>query len=245
MGIQELLIAASAAAIATGLGAFMVLPFKKVKEEIFPILISFSAGLMAYSALEMLLQSHASAGDIPLVSGFLIGILFFIIAEKLLPHAHLMLRKKELKPEKKKAAMVFGTITLHNVPEGFAIASAFAGATPLGWIVAAAIAIQDFPEGFLASSPLACYGMEGKRCVKYGILSGLVEFAAAVLGFIFLSYVTPLIPYALSFAAGAMTYVILVELLPDAFVKGSERRAAISFILGAGIGFALATLLAF
>jgi len=245
MGFQELLIAASAAAMATGLGALVVLPFKKVKEEVFPILISFSAGLMAYSALEMLLQSHASAGDIPLVSGFLIGILFFIIAERLLPHAHLMLSKKELKPSKKKAAMVFGTITLHNVPEGFAIASAFAGATPLGWIVAAAIAIQDFPEGFLASSPLACYGMEGKRCVKYGFLSGIVEFLAAVLGFLLLSYITPLIPYALSFAAGAMTYVILVELLPDAFVKGSERKAAISFILGAGIGFALATLLAF
>jgi ZIP family zinc transporter len=148
-------------------------------------------------------------------------------------------------PSKKKAAMVYGTITLHNVPEGFAIASAFAGSSPLGWLVAAAIAIQDFPEGFLASGPLASYGMEGKRSVKYGILSGIVEMLAAIIGFIFLSYVTPLVPYALSFAAGAMTYVILVELIPDAFVKGAERRAAISFILGAGIGFALATLLAF
>lgn len=245
MGFQELLIAASAAAISTGLGAFLVLPFRKVKEKVFPILISFSAGLMAYSALEMLLQSHKSSGDVPLIIGFLIGIAFFIIAEKLLPHAHLMLKKKEMQPSKKKAAMVYGTITLHNVPEGFAIASAFAGSTPLGWLVALAIAIQDFPEGFLASSPLACYGMEGKRCVKYGILSGLVEFAAAVLGFLFLSYITPLVPYALSFAAGAMAYVVLVELLPDAFVKGSERASAIAFILGAGIGFALATILAF
>lgn len=245
MGFYELLIAAAIAALATSLGALIIIPFKNIKRELFSALIAFSSGLMAYSAMEMLSECRELGGETALFSGFLIGLIAFIIAEKLLPHAHLMLRKKELHPSKKKAAMAYGTITLHNVPEGFAIASAFAGSTPLGWLVAAAIAIQDFPEGFLASGPLACYGMEGKRCIKYGVLSGLVEFAAAIIGFLFLTSISQLIPFALSFAAGAMAYLIFVELLPDAFRRGLERTAALSFISGALLGFLIAAILGF
>lgn len=245
MGFQELLIAASAAAIATSIGALIAIPIHKVGRGWHSAMLAFSGGLMAFSALEMFGQSHSTAGGLGAIAGFLAGIVLLLIAEKLLPHAHLWLRKKVLVEEKKKAALMFGTITIHNVPEGFAIASAFAGATPLGWLVTAAIAIQDVPEGFLISGPMACYGSSPGKCMKYGVLSGVVEFAAAIFGFLFLSYVSALIPPALAFASGAMAYVVFVELLPDAFRRGLERTAALSFLLGAGLGFALATLLAF
>lgn len=245
MGFQELFIAASAAAIATSIGALIAIPIHKIGRGWHSAMLAFSAGLMAFSAMEMFGQSHSAAGDVGAIAGFLSGIMLLFIAEKLLPHAHLWIRKKELIPEKRKAALLFGTITIHNVPEGFAIASAFAGATPLGWLVTAAIAIQDVPEGFLVSSPMACYGSAPSKCIKYGVLSGVVEFAAAILGFVFLSYITILIPPALAFASGAMAYVVFVELLPDAFRRGLERTAALSFLVGAGLGFGLATLLAF
>ena len=245
MAFTDVLFAAFLAAAATSLGALMVLPFKKAGCNLFPLLLSFSAGMMAYSAAEMLNQSHQTAGDLAVAIGFTLGMVALVVSEKLLPHIHLLVRKKKLTSEKKKVALVVGTVTLHNVPEGFAIASAFAGSTPLGWLVATAIAIQDFPEGFLVSGPLSCYGMEGKRSVQYGILSGIVEFGAAVMGFLLLSFISALTPFALSFAAGAMAYLIFAELLPDAFKKGFERGAAIAFILGIALTYTLASVMGF
>lgn len=245
MAFTDVFIAALIAAVATSLGAMMVLPFKKAGCKVFPLLLSFSAGMMVYSAIEMLNESHQTAGDFALATGFAVGVAALVISERLLPHIHLIVRKKELSSEKKKVALVAGTVTLHNVPEGFAIASAFAGSVPLGWLVATAIAIQDFPEGFLVSGPLSCYGMEGKRCIQYGILSGVVEFFAAIIGFAFLNQVSFLTPFALSFAAGAMAYLVFAELLPDAFKNGFERGAAIAFILGIALTYAIASLMGF
>jgi len=241
----QLILGALLAAAATSIGALFVLLFKKVGGKMYTVLLSFSSGLMAFTAVEMLLEAREAASDLIVFGGLIAGVLMVSVAEKLIPHVHLWVRRKEITKEKKKAALVAGTITIHNVPEGFAIAAAFAGSTPLGWLVALAIAIQDVAEGFLVSAPLACYGLEGKRCVKYGVFSGIVEFAAAVLGFLFLSLVIQATPFALAFAAGAMFFVIFSELLPDAFRNGMERIAALCFIFGALLAFALAVLIGF
>ncbi|MFH0927062.1 MAG: ZIP family metal transporter, partial [Candidatus Micrarchaeota archaeon] len=150
----------------------------------------------------------------------------------------------KMPPEQAKAALLAGAISLHNIPEGLAVGFAFASSSALGWLVAASIAIQDIPEGLLVSAPLACFGMRNKSALGYGILSGVVEGIAAILGFLFLSSLILLVPAALAFSAGVMAYVVLVELLPDSFKRGLERVGAIGLIGGFGIAFLLARMLA-
>jgi len=230
--------------LATSAGAVTAFFFGCVGKAKYSIMLAFSAGAMAFSAVEMLSQSHRIGGDVMAVAGFLLGFLALMGAEKLLPHVHMHLRKKELDKTKKKAALIAGTITLHNVPEGLAIATAFAASNPLGWFVTTSIALQDIPEGALVSTPLACYGIGVKKSVIYGMFSGFIEGAAAIVGYLFLSSFAALVPPALAFSAGAMVYVIFVEILPDALEGGMERTVAVSFAAGAAVTFCIASALA-
>jgi ZIP family zinc transporter len=245
MALADVLLGAFIAMLATSIGACGVLFFKKIVKRAFSVLLAFSAGVMAFSAVEMIIQAHKTAGDFTVAAGALIGLLALLAVEKTLPHVHMLLRRKTITAAKKKATLIAGTISIHNIPEGFAIASAFAGSIPLGWMVTASMALQDAPEGFLVSAPLASYGVDLKRSLKFGVLSGVVEFASAIIGFLFLSTVASLIPFALAFSAGAMTFVILAELLPDAFLEGSRRSAAVAFVAGVAIAFGLTTLFGF
>jgi ZIP family zinc transporter len=244
MPFFELLLGASLAFFATAAGAALVLPIKDIKGNLFALLASFSGGVMAFSALEMLLQSHALSGDITALAGLALGLCAFFILEKLLPHAHAFVSKAPMEKGKKKAALLAGTITLHNIPEGFAIASAFAASPPLGWLVACTIAIQDFPEGLIVSAPLYAYGMGNRHSFFWGAFSGFVEFLAAVAGFVFLSAVAAATPFALAFSAGAMVFVTFSELMPDAFRAGDRRQVALVFLLGAALSLAFSMALA-
>ena len=230
--------------IATSLGAMAVLLLKKLDGHRYSFLLAFSGGVMAYSAVEMLTESHHAAGDIGVLAGFMAGVVALMISERLLPHVHMHLKKKELTDSKKKAVLIAGSIGLHNIPEGLAIATAFASSATLGWFVTTSIALQDIPEGALVSAPLAAYGVNKKDSLFYGILSGLAEGIAAIAGFLFLNFFSNLVPVALAFSAGAMVYVVFVELLPDAMQDGKERIATISFIAGAAIAFVIAGALA-
>ncbi|MEW6721740.1 MAG: ZIP family metal transporter, partial [Candidatus Micrarchaeota archaeon] len=120
----------------------------------------------------------------------------------------------------------------------------FASSVPMGWFVTGAIAVQDIPEGALVSAPLACYGVGKWKSFFFGLLSGIVEAAAAFCGWFFLSAFSGFVPVALSFSAGAMVYVILVELLPDAMEGGMERLAAAGLVAGAATAAGIALLLA-
>jgi ZIP family zinc transporter len=135
-------------------------------------------------------------------------------------------------------------MALHNIPEGFAIASAFAASPALGWLVTTSIAIQDVPEGLVASAPLACCGVSQKRSIFWGVFSGFAEFVAAIFGFIFLSIIGTLVPFALSFSAGAMAYVVVFELLPDALKGPMRNLSAITFIFGIVFAVVLASFFA-
>jgi ZIP family zinc transporter len=239
---MDILLGALAVLIATSAGALTVLFFGCMDERRNAAMLAFAAGVMGYSSFEMLAQAHISGGDLVVAAGFALGILALAVSEKLLPHIHMHITKEELEHSKKKALMIGGAIALHNIPEGLAVATAFAASNPLGWFVTATIAIQDIPEGALIAAPLACFGLGKKQAVGYGILSGAAEAAAAVLGFYFLSMFASLVPIALAFSAGAMAYVVLVELLPDALRKGMERTGAMAFAAGAAAAFALASL---
>jgi ZIP family zinc transporter len=154
------------------------------------------------------------------------------------------INKTTISHSKKKVALLVGSICIHNIPEGFAVASAFAHSVGLGWLVTLSIAAQDAPEGLLVSTPLTCYGVECKRSIYLGILSGVIEGAFAILGYLFLDMLPNLTPVTLGFSSGAMLYVTLVELLPDAF-KNNPRNAALSFVFGMLIALGIAAFLHF
>jgi len=246
MAFIDLFFGALTVFLATSLGSAVVLLFRnrKFEQVDYSNIISFSAGVMTFSAVEMFIQSMRDVGDVIASAALLAGVLVFLALERSLPHLHFLVRKTRISDTRKKAAMIAGTITIHNLPEGFAIASSFAHSTPLGWLVTSTIAVQDVPEGTLVSTPLACYGLDCVRSFKFGVLSGLIEGVAAVFGYIFLSLVKAAIPPALGFAAGAMSYVVLAELLPDAF-KGRSWKVALSFILGLMAALGIASFLRF
>jgi ZIP family zinc transporter len=202
------------------------------------ILLSFSAGVMTYTAAEMLGQANETTGMASAIGGFVIGLLFILIIERSLPHFHYHIKKTKLPNSKKKAALIVGTIAIHNIPEGFAIAAAFAGSGPLGWFTTISMAIQDAPEGALISAPLICYGLKKEKAIFFGILSGVAESLAAIVGYVFLSIITGLIPLALAFSAGAMIYVVGVEIMPGVLREKLYLGSA-SFIAGMATAVAL------
>jgi len=241
---SDLFLGALLAFFATAAGAALVLPIKDARGRLFALLSAFSGGVMAFSSFEMLMQSHAAAGDAVALAGLALGLCIFFMLERLLPHAHAFMRRAPMEKEKKKAALLAGTITLHNIPEGFAIASAFAASPQLGWLVAGTIAIQDFPEGLIVSAPLVAYGMGAKHSFFWGVFSGFVEFLAAIVGFLFLSQVAAAAPFALGFSAGAMIFVTFSELLPDSLRACGKARALAAFALGLLVAYGLAAILA-
>lgn len=245
MGFIEMLYGAGLALAATSFGSFAVVLFRQdTIKKYYPLILSFCAGVMTFSIGEMLNASHIMFGDLFALLGFTLGSMLLVILERLLPHSHIGVNTPS-PHSKRKTAMIVGAITLHNIPEGFAIASAFAGSASLGWLVTASIAFQDIPEGLIVSTPLLCYGLMRHKCINLGILSGVVEFASAALGYVFLSAITPAIPFALAFSAGAMLYVVVEELLPDA-LKGAKRHiVASSFIIGIALAFLLSCILGF
>ncbi|MDD4872130.1 MAG: ZIP family metal transporter [Kiritimatiellae bacterium] len=245
MDTVGLILGASLAMLATSVGAAGVLAFKKVNDHLYSRIIAFSAGMMAFSAFEMIMESHAAVGHRMAVAGVLIGIITFAVLDKLLPHTHQLLLGSEMPDTKRKAALLVGTITIHNIPEGFAIASAFADSSALGWLVAISIALQDIPEGMIVSAPVACYGATRKRAFLWGAFSGLVEFIGAIVGFLFLKFATTTTPFALGFSGGAMFCVILLELLPDALQTENRHGAVAMFIVGLILAYSLSILIGF
>ena len=246
-GLPDVFFGALLAFAATGAGAACLLLLKNVGRREHIAIIAFSAGVMLFSAGEMVFQAYWSAGPVTMLAGFALGGLALAAMERLIPHAHALVRGKHaagMSEEGKKAVLIGGTITLHNIPEGFAIASAFAASSPLGWLVSVSIAVQDFPEGLIVSAPLAAYGVSRRKSVFWGVFSGVVEGAAAVAGYILISAVTTLTPLALSFSAGAMAFVTFFELLPDAFSCKDRKMSALSLAAGIVAAFLIAFLLA-
>ena len=245
MDFTGLFFGACTVLMATTFGAAGVFAFKRIHSRLCPSIVAFCAGVMAFSSLEMLNESHALSGDRIALAGLLAGMTTFLAVEKLLPHAHMVLLGAEMPHAKRKVALLVGTITIHNIPEGLAIASAFAASSTLGWLVTVSIALQDIPEGLIVAAPVACYGVATRRSFLWGMFSGLVEFAAAIGGFLFLRVVSAATPLALGFSGGAMGYVILSELLPDAVQAESRYAASAAFVAGVATAYGFAALIGF
>lgn len=179
---------------------------------------------------------------IPASIGFLLGIVFLLVLDSLIPHLHLESGKPEgIRAKLKKTTMLVLAVTLHNIPEGMAVGVTFAGAiignagiTMAGaFALAIGIAIQNFPEGAIISMPLKAEGMSKTKAFIYGTLSGIVEPIGAIITILLTNAVVPILPYLLSFAAGEMIYVVIEELIPESQAGEHSNIGTI----GAAIGF--------
>ncbi len=233
----------------TVLGAATVFLMKnKIKDQIEKMLLGFASGVMiAASVWSLLLPSIEMAAGyrfafLPAAVGFLCGIGFLLILDRLIPHLHSDQSREGIKTSKlKKTTMMVLAVTLHNIPEGMAVGVALAAAlSGESYISAAAaatlsvgIAIQNFPEGAIISMPLKSEGASKGKAFLLGTLSGAVEPVAGLITVLLTSAVLTALPYLLSFAAGAMIYVVVEELIPDA-QKGKHSDTA---TVGLACGF--------
>ncbi len=241
----------------TALGAAMVLPAKSVNRRLLEGMLGFAAGVMVaasfWSLLAPAIEMAEQAGGpawLPAVVGFLAGGGFIWGIDRLLPHLHLGLPIEEsegLRTTWQRSVLLVLAITLHNFPEGLAVGVAF-GAVAAGMptatlagasVLALGIGIQNFPEGIAVAMPLRGEGLSRWKSFFWGQLSGVVEPIAGVLGAAAVLLMRPLLPYALSFAAGAMIFVVVEELIPES-QRGESTDVA---TIGALIGFAVMMLL--
>jgi ZIP family zinc transporter len=241
----------------TALGAATVFIAKDLSRKILDVMLGFSGGVMiAASIWSLLIPSiqMSQAGDLPIwfpaVAGFLMGGIFLLGVDRVLPHLHLGFSIQEaegIKTNWQRVVLLILAITLHNIPEGLAVGVAF-GAVVSGLsdstifsaiALAIGIGIQNFPEGAAVSMPLRREGMPRLKCFWYGQLSAVVEPMAAVIGAGAVILIQPILPYALSFAAGAMIFVVIEELIPESQRDGNVDLSTI----GAMIGFALMMIL--
>jgi len=226
----ELILAASATALATGLGAIPVWLLGQRAESLKPGLTGLAAGVMSVAAIVGLLipaTREGSSGEV--VAGFAIGVAFLLAARGWLEGPRGMPAG-----DRRTAALVFLVLLFHSLPEGFAIGTAYASDTEgLGFFVVAAIAIQNVPEGTSVAIPMEAAGMGHARQFWAAVLSSVPQPVGAVLAFILVEEISGLLPLSFAFAAGAMLMLVLVELGP-----GNVRTARRPWILGALIGAA-------
>ncbi len=242
--------------LGTVLGSGMVFLMKnKMNGKVEKLLLGFASGVMiAASVWSLLIPSIDMAkeqGDIawiPAAIGFLLGIVFLLVLDSLIPHLHLNTEKPEgLKAKLKKEVMLVLAVTLHNIPEGMAVgvvlAGSLLGSTGISMagalVLAIGIAIQNFPEGAIISMPLKSEGMSKAKAFAYGALSGIVEPIGAIITILLTSTVVPILPYLLSFAAGAMIYVVVEELIPESQAGEHSNIGTI----GVAIGFVIMMIL--
>ncbi len=238
--------------IGTSLGSACVFFMKnKLNDLVERALIGFAAGVMiAASVWSLLIPAMNQSVNldkwafIPVIVGFWVGILFLLIMDKTIPHFHLNSTNSEgIKSHLKKTTMMILAVALHNLPEGMAVGISYAGyqssevniTLTNAFILAIGIAIQNIPEGAIISMPLRSEGLSKRKSFLYGILSGLVEPLGAMFTLIFASKIISLLPFFLSFAAGAMIYVVVEELIPEMSQGTHSNIGTIFFALGFSI----------
>ncbi|SFG22108.1 zinc transporter, ZIP family [Halobacillus alkaliphilus] len=233
----------------TALGASLVFFIKGTNQKFLDSMLAFAGGVMIAASYWSLLapaieMSSKSPGPawIPAAVGFLLGGVLLMFVDRMLPAINTDRYMHDIKDTKAKnrTALLFFSMTLHNIPEGLAVGVAFgalasnmtestlAGALAL----ALGIGIQNFPEGTAVSMPLHRDGMGKKKSFMFGQFSGMVEPIAAVIGASAVIVIEPILPYALSFAAGAMIFVVAKEIIPGSHEKGNVNLASMSLMLG-------------
>lgn len=240
----------------TALGASLVFFFKKINQNALNGMLGFAAGVMTAASFWSLLAPAIEMAEdlkqtpwLTALLGFLGGGLFLFLVDKLLPHVHPGMKTSDaegIKTNWQRSVLLVFAITLHNIPEGLAVGVAFGAvayglpSASLAGAVALAIGIglQNFPEGAAVSIPLRREGFSRKKAFLYGQASGIVEPISGVLGAFAVITMRPILPYALAFAAGAMMYVVVEELIPEGQKRENGNHSDITTI-GYMVGFAV------
>lgn len=227
-------VASLIASIATGLGAVILLVFKRITMRVYDVMIGFSAGVMASASVFSLIIPGIEQGGLwRVVVGFACGTIIVFIFDMRLPELFRAMGRECPDRLTHQGLLMAGTVTLHNIPEGFAVGAGFASGEPgLGIILAIAIALQDVPEGTAVATPLLCAGVSRTKSVILATLSGFVEPLAALVGFALVKHQVGFLPFGLGFAAGAMMYAVSHDLLPESHSHGYELPATFSFLIG-------------
>lgn len=235
----------------TALGAALVFTTKTVNQKLMDGMLGFAGGVMIAASFWSLLAPSIEMAEtgpfpswFPAAVGFLLGGFFLWMADKVIPHVHPTSPMKDaegINPEnKRRSTLLVLAITLHNIPEGLAIGVAF-GAVAAGFpsatlpaaiALAIGIGIQNLPEGTAVSMPLRRDGMSRRKSFLYGQFSGMVEPISAVIGVLAVTLMAPLLPFALSFAAGAMIFVVVEEVIPGSQEKGNKDLATVCLMIG-------------
>ncbi|MBQ6044162.1 MAG: ZIP family metal transporter [Bacteroidales bacterium] len=239
--------------LGTALGsAFVFFMRKEIPAPVQKALLGFASGVMvAASVWSLLIPSmDMSSGNVwPAITGLLGGFAFLLLIDYVTPHIHASGQAEGPKSRLSRTAKLALAVTIHNFPEGMAVGVAIAGAMNSGFSMAAAlalslgIAIQNIPEGAIISMPLRAAGNSKWRAFGIGSLSGIVEPIGGALVLLLASAVTPLMPYLLSFAAGAMLYVVIEELIPETSEGAHSNIGTIGFALGFALMMALDVLM--
>ncbi|MGB9906516.1 MAG: ZIP family metal transporter [Candidatus Saccharicenans sp.] len=248
--ILQALLATTFTYLMTAAGAASVLFLKKVNRRLLDLMLGFAGGVMIAASFWSLLDPAIELSKnrslplwFPPAAGFLAGAGFLFLLDRTLPHLHLFLPEElaeGLKTHWRKTTLLVLAITLHNIPEGLAVGVAFGAAsldvpkTTLGGALALAIGIglQNLPEGLAVSGPLRAAGLSRRKSFFLGQLSGLVEPVAGILGALAVSRMIVILPYALAFAAGAMIFVVVEEVIPESQSSGKSDLATIGLIAG-------------
>lgn len=234
----------------TALGAALVFVTPGVNRKFLDMMLGSAAGVMIaasyFSLLKPAIEMTAAAGRVPWVPavvGFCAGGIVLFLIDKVLPHLHIGFPREEtegIKTSWQRSVLLVLAITIHNIPEGLAVGVAFGAlaadipsATFSGAVsLAIGIGLQNFPEGAAVSFPLLREGMSRTKSFYWGQLSGIVEPAAAVMGALLVVAARPLLPYALSFAAGAMIFVVVEELIPESQLEKNTDLATLATMFG-------------
>lgn len=234
--------------LVTAMGAAFVFFFKELNRKWLDGMLGFTGGVMIAASYWSLLAPaiEMSQGNgfwkvVPAAAGFLLGALFLFYLDKILPHIHINFQEAEGVPSGwHKTTLLVLAITLHNIPEGLAVGVLFGGVAsgvpeasiPAALTLAIGIGLQNFPEGIAVAMPLRRMGVSRKKSFLYGQASAMVEPVAGVLGAIAVTFFAPILPYALAFAAGAMIFVVVEEVIPETQLDKHTDIATLGFIGG-------------
>lgn len=227
--------------LATGLGGLGVLAIPHPGDRLMATLLGFTGGIMLAAAVFGLLVSALDLGSlVEVLVGFAVGAGAMAIFDTAIPHAHTRFVERPRSAAGSPALLLLGALTIHNVPEGLAVGVAFAAGGPdLGLPVAIAIGVQNVPEGFAAATPLLDAGAARMTAIGIAGATGLVEPPAALFGYAAAGISEAILPLGLAFAAGAMVYVVVDELVPESHSRGFERFATFGLVAGFAVMMAL------
>jgi ZIP family zinc transporter len=230
-----------AAGAATAVGGLWLLLVPRPSELVLDMLLGFTAGVMlAATAFSLLVPALDLGSLVEVLAGFGLGAVAIGILDAVIPHAHARFAERRRTVVGSRSLLLLGALTIHNIPEGLAVGVAFAaGGSDLGLPVAIAIGVQNVPEGFAAASPLLDAGVTRLTAIGVAAATGLVEPPAALFGYGAAELSGAILPLGLAFAAGAMVYVVVDELVPESHSRGHERVATSGLVAGFAVMMAL------